>query len=600
VPWIVRKGLHCFEGDPYRYVADDDARWRGEALRLARTRRAILATLALVTNVAGAVNLFGTPSAQVAGLVLLVAGNAAVVGGHLLGQRGRDEAAGLVVSVTGALNSTVLLVVGLGIHDVAIMGFPLTVLVAGLLLGRIAFGFVLTLATGCLIAVMWAERRGFIVTPLSPFSGLIDNICVLVVLYAVALFVRLLVRAFSESLERALTSERTLEHANRELEARTARLQAQEAERERLNGALVQAAAEWQRTFDAVDTCCVVLARDGRITRINRAARNLLDMDYAEVLGRRIEDLAPRRLWETGARVVESARRTGASVSAQTTDGAGGRTWDLTACLSAGARQGDERTILAVRDITRLVALQESVRRSETMSAMGSLVAGVAHEVRNPLFSISAAFDVLEMEGDRADYAEWAKLVRLQVGRLSQLMQDLLDYGKPALLNPTAVDPREALRRALNACSALAAERGVTLSQGPLPEMPRLEMDGSRMEQVFENLIANAVQHSPPGGRVQVAARLAPAPDEAVEFTVEDEGSGLAEADIPHLFEPFFSRRQGGTGLGLSIVQRIVEAHGGRVFAGNRATGGAAFAVRLPLVPRARAAKSEGREANAP
>ena len=215
----------------------------------------------------------------------------------------------------------------------------------------------------------------------------------------------------------------------------------------------------------------------------------------------------------------------------------------------------------------------------------------MAHEVRNPLFSISAAFDALEVElGDREDYAEWAKLLRLQVVRLSQLMQDLLDYGKPTVLNPTAVDPREAVRRAVHSCASLARERGVALAEEVFPEIPRLEMDARRMEQVFENLIANAIQHSPRGGRVRVAARPGPAPDAHVEFTVEDEGTGLAEIDIPHLFEPFFSRRKGGTGLGLSIVQRIVEAHRGRVVAANRTAGGAVFAVSLPRLPGGRAA----------
>jgi signal transduction histidine kinase len=104
------------------------------------------------------------------------------------------------------------------------------------------------------------------------------------------------------------------------------------------------------------------------------------------------------------------------------------------------------------------------------------------------------------------------------------------------------------------------------------------------MEQVFENLIINAIQHSPTGGTVRAAAHLGEEPDVSVVCTVEDEGPGFPEEDIPRIFQPFFSRRRGGTGLGLSIVQRIVEAHGGSIVAANRAGGGAVFAVILPTM----------------
>jgi signal transduction histidine kinase len=110
-------------------------------------------------------------------------------------------------------------------------------------------------------------------------------------------------------------------------------------------------------------------------------------------------------------------------------------------------------------------------------------------------------------------------------------------------------------------------------------------MDVGRMEQVFENLIKNAIQHSPSGGTVRAAARLGgEEPNLNVVCTVEDEGPGFPEEDIPRMFQPFFSRRRGGTGLGLSIVQRIVEAHGGSIVAANRAGGGAVFAVTLPTM----------------
>jgi PAS domain S-box-containing protein len=354
-------------------------------------------------------------------------------------------------------------------------------------------------------------------------------------------------------------------------------------DRERLQAVIERAAAEWQRTVDAVDTCVLVLDREWRVKRINRATRDLLGRDYAETLDVRIHELSPGEPWRTAARLVETVRSQGAQATAQAAEPGVGRTWDVTAYLAAETQVDEERTILVLRDITHLVALQASLRRSETMSAMGSLVAGVAHEVRNPLFSISATVDALESEMQgRQEYAEYTALLRGQVARLTQLTRDLLDFGKPPVLAPTPVHPREVLRRALRTCAPLARERGVTVADDLSAAVPPLAVDLSRMEQVFENLIANAIQHATRGGCVHVSARLAEGATR-IELDVEDDGAGLAADEIPHVFEPFYSRRKGGTGLGLSIVQRIVEAHGGRVTAANRPTRGAVFTVSLPV-----------------
>jgi PAS domain S-box-containing protein len=232
--------------------------------------------------------------------------------------------------------------------------------------------------------------------------------------------------------------------------------------------------------------------------------------------------------------------------------------------------------------------LRESLRRSQTMAAMGALLAGVAHEVRNPLFSISATVDALEAElRDRPEFGELSGVLRAQVARLTQLMRDLLDYGKPAELSRTAATPGDPVRTAARACAAMASTRGVALSTELAPDLPAVSLDVGRMEQVFENLIANAVQHAPRGSavRLDVAAVRGEDGNVAVRFRVADEGPGIPPDDLPRLFEPFFSRRKGGTGLGLPIVQRIVEAHGGTVTAENRPPGGALFTVTLPVAP---------------
>jgi PAS domain S-box-containing protein len=253
--------------------------------------------------------------------------------------------------------------------------------------------------------------------------------------------------------------------------------------------------------------------------------------------------------------------------------------------------EGRRARLMMSRDITsetkalaERARLEESLRKTQTMSAMGALVAGVAHEVRTPLFSISASLDALESEmGGRQEYAEYAELLRSQVKRLTRLMRDLLDYGKPPTPRIGSARPKDLAKRALRSCAALARKQEVELTEDVPEDLPVLALDASRMEQVFENLLTNAVQHSPRGGVVRLAACLADHTG-AVEFRVEDDGPGITDADLPRLFEPFFSRRKGGTGLGLPIIQRIVEAHGGQVTAANRQPAGAVFTVRLPVV----------------
>jgi PAS domain S-box-containing protein len=357
-----------------------------------------------------------------------------------------------------------------------------------------------------------------------------------------------------------------------------------EEERAQLMGAVERAAAEWQRTFDSVQTALLVLDGAGTTVRVNRAARDLLRVsDFASVVGRPLADLGRGEPWATALRVLEGVRAE-RLLSAEQARNADGRTWDVVASATKGGAGEDERLFLLVTDITPLVQLQESLRRQETMSAMGSLVAGVAHEVRNPLFSISATLDALEAElGPQEGYAPYASLLRSQVARLSQLMRDLLDYGKPPTVKLSPARPDDIVRLAVRSCALVSREHGVDVEEVVAAGLPLLEADAARIEQALINLVANAVQHSPRGSTVRVLAQRADTADgPAVRFLVEDHGPGLGEVSPQRLFEPFFSRRKGGTGLGLSIVQRVVESHGGTVRADNRTGGGSVFTVTLP------------------
>jgi len=234
------------------------------------------------------------------------------------------------------------------------------------------------------------------------------------------------------------------------------------------------------------------------------------------------------------------------------------------------------------------VRLQASLRRAETMSVMGALVAGVAHEVRNPLFGISSVLDAMEARfGAREGSEQHIAVLRSQVVRLNGLMQDLLEYGKPATAELAPAPIEGVVREAVQACAGLAEQRGVRMANHVDLGLAPIMMERTRLTQVFENLLENAIYHSPRGGVVTVGGRYVTEDDRRwLECAVEDSGSGIATEDLERIFEPFFTRRRGGTGLGLSIVQRIVEEHGGRITAGNKPEGGTVMAVSFPVVRR--------------
>lgn len=337
---------------------------------------------------------------------------------------------------------------------------------------------------------------------------------------------------------------------------------------------------EWSLTFDAIELPIFITHPDGSIVRVNRAARDLAGGTFIDVLGRSI-GLAPREPWTTLADIVTAVRESRTPCTAQIIDGE--RHWDVSASWSQSMSGGDERIIVVMRNTTDLIRLQESVRRGEQLAALGELVAGVAHEVRNPIFGMGLTVDALQtMLPDEPDFAELAGVLRTWLARLNRLMENLLEYGKSWTLDLTEGEVAEVLGPVVSGCRQLAAQSAVTVEVEVEPGL-RMLMDAARLGHVFENLIINALQHSRAEQRVEVTVRkVAEGNQELIECLVRDHGPGFHPSDLPRIFQPFFTRRRGGTGLGLSIVQRIVDEHGGTITAGNADSGGAVVVTRFP------------------
>lgn len=389
----------------------------------------------------------------------------------------------------------------------------------------------------------------------------------------------------------------TWKDGRRRLEAEAAAAQRVHLERSHaaltaLNTRLESAAVEWRTTVDTIDAPLLVLDPFGTIERMNRAASDLLPGRPFAWLGRSSERLAEHSPWDSALALSREAIARDSILTSRIHHHATGRTWDLWCRRSQ--RVGRRGSVVVVaRDVTAVIDLQESLRRSETMAALGSLVAGVAHEVRNPLFAISSLVDAWSVQ-KKGDPQRFHQALRGEVGRLKSLMTELLEYGTPAKWTPVAYPLGAIVHEAVRSCAHEAEARGVRIVT---PRALDIEVfvDPQRFVRVLINLVQNAVQHAPAASAVTVSTLFGADVDApTAHVAVRDCGPGFRDDDLPRVFTPFFSRRAGGFGLGLAISERIVAEYRGRITAANHPDGGAVVSVSVPVAKEQADAVCEG------
>jgi signal transduction histidine kinase len=221
------------------------------------------------------------------------------------------------------------------------------------------------------------------------------------------------------------------------------------------------------------------------------------------------------------------------------------------------------------------------------MELLAAFAAGVAHEVRNPLHALMSLADVLKQElKDNSDADIYLHHIRNQIDRLSLLMKDLLQVGKP--IEPSRIRPErlsEVCLAAINTWKDSSSADGHTISfvRQPGDEETWVLVDGLSLQQALLNLLENAAQHSPAGSEIEIA--ISGTGKEFVKMRVRDGGSGIPEELRQKIFEPFFSTRRGGTGLGLTMAKNALESQGGSIAAwSNDPPPGSTIEVWLPLV----------------
>ena len=337
-------------------------------------------------------------------------------------------------------------------------------------------------------------------------------------------------------------------------------------ERERLRAELARSEQRHRELVESVPALVLALDRDGHITTWNRRLEELTGYARQEMLG-------------TDGRALLGAGDQPASIAVK--EGLGQSPRKVRWSRSEVAGPDGSRTLYAVGvDVTDEQEVWRRMMRSERLAAVGTLAAGLAHEVRNPLNSASLQLALLERRLERGEGAASvlpiAHIIKSEIDRLDRLVREFLAFSRPRPLEPVPLEPAALLQKVASLIAPEAAKAGMGVHVTVAPGTPALSGDAERLSQVLLNLTRNAFEASAAGGAVTMRAHRA---GDAVELEVEDDGPGFAE-DLP-IFDAFFTTKEHGTGLGLALVHRIVADHGGSIRVTSRA-GRTCFTLTLP------------------
>ncbi len=335
----------------------------------------------------------------------------------------------------------------------------------------------------------------------------------------------------------------------------------------------------WQEVVDAISPSICIVDRGGRIRRANRAFADLVNAPPASLIGRPWQAFVPPE-WAVDLQRVLDQQGAGREAELRTGD----RTYAVTAVPITSTDRS--ALVLLFDDQTERRRLQDQLIQSEKMSAIGQLIAGIAHDLNNPLASVVGFADFLrEVPHVPASLREPLTVIQEEAERASNIVKNLLSFARKQehQRRPTALqallDATFVLLR--NQFMAQRVEATIEIE----PDLPMPDIDSNQIQQVFVNLLNNAAQaiaSTGRPGRVQVRARRWL---DGVAIDVIDDGPGMSEALAAQVFEPFFTTKPEGegTGLGLSISQGIVREHGGRIMLTTEEGGGSTFTVQLPL-----------------
>jgi two-component system sensor histidine kinase AtoS len=330
----------------------------------------------------------------------------------------------------------------------------------------------------------------------------------------------------------------------------------------------------------------MTLDKQGVVVTFNRMAEKILAIPARDVLGRTLV-----QIWGEESPLAclpESAVLDGQEVSGHELHVDIEEEKRVLGVSIAPIVEADERTwglLLLIDDLTEKRILEDRLRRADRLAAMGTLAAGLAHEIKNPLTAVRAFVQMFPERYERKDFREkFDRIVPRELDRVNELLEDLLDLVRKPRLRIRALNVNEIITQVLETLEPEAIRRKVAVKFKGQDDSSEVFADESYFTRALHNLVLNAIQAMPGGGQLTMDTEpdLLPGGLRAVSITVTDTGPGIPPDQINDIFNPFFTSKEKGTGLGLAVTNKIVEDHGGSLTVKSERSVGTSMIMTLP------------------
>ena len=353
------------------------------------------------------------------------------------------------------------------------------------------------------------------------------------------------------------------------------------------NRALMRKLQASERRFRAIlDTATnAVLSIDEnhKIVLFNNAAQRIFGYSRQEVLGKDLNMLIPSKYGDHQSYVRRFLEKRESDIIGKTISLAGlrkgGEEFPIELSLSFLEMDGEITFTAIIRDVSDQKKLEKKLLRSERLAAVGKAAAHVAHELKNPLTIIGGFSAQIKKRLEDARDLQKSDMIFEEVQRLEKLVANLGDFTKEYRLVKRAADVNLVLTDVLRFMASAHSPENYEFKENLSPDVAEINCDPDKLKQVFMNIISNGLEAMADGGSISVTTETVPG---GMEIRISDEGIGISEDDLQHIFEPFYTTRARGSGLGLSISYKIIEAHDGEISAVSRPGAGTTFVIRLP------------------